>query len=117
VPTVVPTPVPPPTPVPTRALPTPTPTPPIVAVFACSRGAEFHVSPEDAQVLIDGKVIGKADDWDGMGGGKAYLFPAPGIHYARFSMAGYRTAWVKIEVRPGAKGIVKIDTELDELNR
>ena len=117
VPTVVPTPVPPPTPVPTRALPTPTPTPPIVAVFACSRGAEFHVSPEDAQVLIDGKVIGIADDWDGMGGGKAYLFPGPGIHYARFSMAGYRTAWVKIEVRPGAKGIVKIDTELDELDR
>ena len=116
-PLVVPTEVVPPTPVPTRAEPTATPTPPIVATFACSRGAEFHVSPEDAQVVIDGKLIGIADDWDGMGGGKAYIFPGPGIHYARFSMAGYKTAWVKIEVRPGAKGIVKIDTELDELDR
>jgi hypothetical protein len=90
---------------------------PIAAVFRCRRGAEFHVSPDDAIVYIDGRRIGKADDWDGVGGGRVYYFPGPGTYYARFSLRGYRTAWVKIVVSPRtSEEIVDVDTDLDEID-
>lgn len=85
-------------------------------VFETRRGVEFHVSPEEAIVSIDGRRLGKADDWDGSGGGRTYYFRRPGTYYARFASPGYRTAWVRIVVRSGAaEEIVDIDTNLTEL--
>jgi serine/threonine-protein kinase len=93
--------------------PTATPTPPISAVFTCSEGAEFNVSPEEAQVEVDGTIIGSADDWDGVGGGKTYTFDRPGVHYVRLSLDGYATTWVKITVDGAAsQEIADVDTEL-----
>ncbi len=120
VPTAIPQTVPPvpsvvPTVVATRFVPPPTPTPPIAAVFVCSEGAKFKVSPEEAEVTIDGKLIGIADDWDGMGGGQTYMFPGPGTYWVMLALPGYQTTWVKIEVRPDAKErIVDVDTDLPE---
>jgi hypothetical protein len=122
----VPTPVevptePPPLPVaapPTEPPPTPTPTPPIEATFVCSSGAEFHVSPEEAEVTLNGRVIGTADDWDDAGGGRTWMFERPGTYYARFSLAGRRTAWVKIVVEPGApEEICDVDFKLGKLKK
>jgi hypothetical protein len=77
--------------------------------------AEFHVSPEEAVVAIDGVVIGKADDWDGMGGGKAWVFPGPGTYLVRLEAEGYRTVWVQVVVRAGAdEDVVDVDTDLEE---
>jgi len=77
---------------------------------------EFHVSPEETVVSIDGRRIGIADDWDGSGGGRAYDFRAPGTYYARLSLRGYRTTWIKIVARPGAEEeIVDVTTSLPEL--
>lgn len=88
----------------------------IAEVFETQRGAEFHVSPDDAIVWINGRRIGKADDWDGAGGGRTYYFRDRGTYYARFVLSGYRTTWVRIVVRPGAaEEIVDIDTDLPEL--
>ncbi len=99
-----------PDPVPT--LPSPTPS----ELFACRRGAEFHVDPEDALVTVAGRLLGKADDWDGMGGGKAYIFPGPGQYLVQLELAGFRTTWIRIDVTPDAKEeIVDVDTELVEL--
>ncbi|MEO8276112.1 MAG: protein kinase [Thermoanaerobaculia bacterium] len=93
----------------------PEPPPRISGTFQCRKGAEFHVEPEDLLVTIDGKTLGIADDWDGSGGGKSYIFPGPGEYIAQFTLKGYRTAWVKIVVTPAAKrDIVDIDTELEE---
>jgi tRNA A-37 threonylcarbamoyl transferase component Bud32 len=89
---------------PTAALPTPTP--PIVQVFECREGANFNVSPEKAQVTINGKMIGIADDWDGAGFGKlgkSYMFPGAGVYYVKLSHPERQTAWVKIVVSPEAK--------------
>ena len=84
--------------------------------FETRRGVEFHISPEEAIVSIDGRRLGKADDWDGSGGGRAYYFRRPGTYYARFASPGYRTAWVRIVVRSGAaEEIVDVDTNLSEL--
>jgi len=109
----------PPTAVPRPTLPpsaTPEPTvPPVVAIFYCQSGAEFNVSPEEAIVTVDGKEIGKADDWDGKGGGQTYIFPRPGKHYVKLALAGYRTTWIAIVVNPAASDeIADVDTKLLE---
>ncbi len=105
-----------PTMVPT-AIPTAVPTaaPAVVATFQCRSGAEFNVSPEEAEVTVEGRVIGIADDWDGMGGGEVFTFPGPGVYYVRLSLDGYRTAWVKVIVSPDAEDdVADIDTELEK---
>jgi len=89
---------------------------PVGEVFTVSRGAEFHVDPDKAIVAVAGKVLGKADDWDGSGGGKTYYFPGPGVYVARFALPGYRTVYVKFVVRPDATTpIANVDTELEEV--
>jgi hypothetical protein len=97
-------------------VPAPEPPPPIATVYECRKGAEFHVEPEEALVTVDGNLLGTADDWDGSGGGKAYLFPGPGEYVVRLALQGYRTTFVKVVVTPGAKrDIVDVDNELEEL--
>ena len=87
-------PTPPPELVPTEPPPpTPTPTPPLVAVFKARKAAKFDVSPDDAEVTVDGHSIGKADDWNE---GKLYKFDGPGAYYVKLSLKGYRAAWIEI---------------------
>jgi serine/threonine protein kinase len=91
--------------------------PPIAKVFQCRRGAEFHVDPEEVLVTIDGRLLGKADDWDGAGGGDTYFFPGPGDYLVQLSLEGFRTVWVKVVVTPSARrDVVDIDTELEEID-
>jgi hypothetical protein len=99
---------------PTIPPPRPRPTlPPVVAVFYCQRGAEFNVSPEEAIVTVDGEELGKADDWDGKGGGQTYVFPRPGKHYVKLALPGFRTTWIEVIVTPTAEDeIADIDTNL-----
>ncbi len=111
----------PPTPSPTSA-PTPTvapaPTsPPISEIFACTRGAEFDVEPEEALVTINGTVLGIADDWDDAGGGQTYYFPGPGRYLVKLSCPGYKTTWIRVSVSQYAEDeVVEIDTELEDLD-
>ena len=101
--------------------PLPTPTPPIVQVFECREGANFNVSPEKAQITVNGKVIGVADDWDGAGFGKlgkSYTFPGAGVYYIKLSHPERQTAWVKVVVSPEAKRrLADIDTRLQRRDR
>ncbi len=101
------------TPRPPAPTPQPTPTPPIVSIFECREGVEFHVSPDDAKVEVNGSIIGIADDWDDMGGGQKYLIRVPGEYYSRFILAEYEPAWVKIVISPNAKEqFCDVDTKL-----
>ena len=112
------TPTPAPTPEPTPE-PTPTAAPQIVfsGVFETRRAVEFHVSPEETLVTVDGRLIGMADDWDGMGGGKKFVIGGSGPHLVKLSLDGYKTAWVKVVVSPDAKkDTVKVDTDLEEID-
>ena len=93
------------------------PPPPIAEVFQCRKGAEFHVDPEEVLVTIDGQLLGKADDWDGAGGGETYSFPGPGDYLVQLSLQGFRTVWVKVVVTPSARrDVVDVDTELEEID-
>jgi hypothetical protein len=71
--------------------------------YECRQTAEFHVDPEKTLVTVDGREIGKADQWDGMFFRKGYAFPGPGAYTVKLSLPGYRTEWVQIVVRPEAK--------------
>jgi len=103
------------------APPPPTPTPPVQQVFECREGAKFNVSPQKAQVIVNGRLIGIADDWDGaMFGkmGKTYMFPGPGVYYVKLTHPERKTAWVKIIVSANAKRrIADIDTRLQKLEK
>ncbi|MGC8915822.1 MAG: serine/threonine-protein kinase [Thermoanaerobaculum sp.] len=121
-PAPTPTPRPSPTPAPVvvaQAAPTATPTPtvpPVVKTYFGRHGAVFNVDPEETLVEIGGKVIGIADDWDGKGGGKVYVFPGPGTYYAKLSLSGYRTVWVAIVITPTAKDDeADVDWDMEEL--
>jgi hypothetical protein len=101
---------------PAPPMPAAPPPPPIAQVFQCRKGAEFHVDPEEVLVTIDGRLLGKADDWDGAGGGDTYYFPGPGDYLVELALAGFRTVWVKVVVTPAAKrDVVDVDTELEEI--
>jgi serine/threonine-protein kinase len=113
---VLPATLPPPPTTPTF-IPSPTPTPPIVETYTCRYYAEFNIEPEEAEVTINGEVIGIADEWDGSGGGERYYFD-PGTYYVRFTMEGYEVTWVKIIVTLDAEeAIADIDTELRKLRK
>ena len=107
-------------PAPAIAAPAAAPAAPAVklaGVFEASRGAEFHVDPEDTLVTIDGNVLGIADDWDGMGGGKQWVAPGPGEYLVKLTLEGYQTTWIKIVIQPGAKRkFADVDTDLEEVD-
>jgi hypothetical protein len=87
----------------------------VVAIFYCQRGAEFNVTPDDAIVTVEGKVIGKADDWDGKGDGRTYMLSRPGRHLVKLARQGYRTTWIEIVVSPMAQDeIADVDITLPE---
>lgn len=81
----------------------PTPEPAVAETFKCGPTVRFGIDPEDAEVFVDGTLLGMADDWDGMGGGKEYHFSEPGTHFVRFQLKGYRTTTVKFIVAAGGK--------------
>jgi len=96
--------------------PRPTTTPPIEKTYECREGAIFGVDPEEALITINGATIGTADEWDDAGGGQKYVFGRPGTYYVKLSLENYRTAWVKIVVRPGAEeDFAEVDLDLGEL--
>ena len=59
---------------------------------------EVQVSPDHARVVLDGELIGVADDFDGYPG---YLYLKPGHYTIEFSLKGYRTEKVEIDAQRG----------------
>ncbi len=110
-PTPQPTRTPRPTAVPTRTVP-PTPVPTEVPkpvrkaanlTLSARRTVRINVSPDQARVFLDGKLIGISDDWDDSGGGSLVTFDKDGTHRFRFAYPGLRDLIVDVNVSPGAK--------------
>jgi hypothetical protein len=59
---------------------------------------DTDISPEEAQVYLDGRYIGTADDFDGW---PDYLYLKPGRYRIEFRLEGYETLTRQIEARPG----------------
>jgi hypothetical protein len=78
----------------------------------------FTSSPDQARLIIDGRPVGIADDWDNKGGGRAFEFDHPGAHDVRMELPGYRTMQMRIDVSPDAeKDNISIDEELERIQR
>ncbi|MEO8503145.1 MAG: protein kinase [Acidobacteriota bacterium] len=101
---------------PAEVKPPPAYAPPVAVskTFTCRKAAEFNVSPEESHVLIEGKDIGIADDWDGSGGGKDYPL-AVGSYVSCFILQDYKTACVRLTMDPKAgDDVCDVDTELEK---
>ena len=59
---------------------------------------DTDVSPEHARVLLDGQLIGTADDFDGH---PDFLYLKPGRYTLEFVLTGYETQRIEVEARPG----------------
>lgn len=56
------------------------------------------VDPEEAEVYLDGKKIGIADDYDGW---PSYLKVTPGKHHLVFKLKGYEDLTIDVDAVPG----------------
>jgi len=65
------------------------------------------VSPEEAQVFLDGKYIGTADDFDGR---PDYLYLGAGKYHLEFRLPGYQTLATDLDVSRGQR--VRLDQKL-----
>jgi serine/threonine-protein kinase len=91
----------------------PAPPPPredVVARVRARRGVEFDVSPDDAQVFLDGRLLGIVDDLG------EYEITTPGRHFMRFTAPGHKPALVEIEITQEVRTRwAELEVELEEL--
>jgi serine/threonine-protein kinase len=70
----------------------------------------FHVTPPDAHVLVEGRVIGEAQDWSGQKGARTYTFPSVGSYLIKIRKPGMKE--LRIAVEAGAGGVSAINAHL-----
>jgi serine/threonine protein kinase len=70
----------------------------------------FHVTPPDAHVLVEGRVIGEAQDWSGQKGARTYTFPSVGTYLVKIRKPGMKE--LRIAVEAGAGGLSTINAHL-----
>jgi serine/threonine-protein kinase len=64
----------------------------------------FRVTPPDARVLIDGRVLGMAKEWSGQKGARTYTFHTPGTYLVKIRKDGMKEH--RIAVEAGEAGVV-----------
>jgi serine/threonine protein kinase len=62
----------------------------------------FRIAPQDAHVLVEGRVIGTAQEWSGVKGARTYAFPGPGSYTVKIKKPGMQD--YRIAVEAGATG-------------
>jgi eukaryotic-like serine/threonine-protein kinase len=62
----------------------------------------FRVAPQDAHILVDGRVIGQAREWNGQKGARTYTFPGPGAYLVKIRKPGMKDYQIAVEA--GATG-------------
>jgi eukaryotic-like serine/threonine-protein kinase len=111
--------VPAPAPAPSEPEPGPEPEAPAPAAQAADRtvhsglAVAFHISPPDAHILVDGRVIGTAEDWSGQKDTRAYTFPGPGTYLVKIRKEGMHELKIAVEAG-GSAGITPITAQLRE---
>jgi len=62
----------------------------------------FRISPPDAFVLVDGRVIGTAEEWSGQKGARTYTFPGPGTYLVKLKKDGMHELKIAVEASASA---------------
>lgn len=63
----------------------------------------FRITPADAFILVDGRVIGKAQEWSGQKGARTFTFPGPGSYLVKIRKPGMKDH--RIAVEAGSAGV------------
>jgi serine/threonine protein kinase len=63
----------------------------------------FRITPPDAFILVDGRVIGKAQEWSGQKGARTFTFPGPGSYLVKIRKPGMKDH--RIAVEAGSAGV------------
>lgn len=71
---------------------------------------DTDISPENAEVWLDGVYLGIADDFDGQ---PDFLYLKPGRYRLEFRFQGYETYGIDLEARQGQK--VSFDKDMPRL--
>jgi tRNA A-37 threonylcarbamoyl transferase component Bud32 len=74
----------------------------------------FRVSPGDAFVLLDGTVIGHADDWSGDKKARSYTLPGPGSYLLKIKRDGMRDYRIAVEAS-ATRGVTQVSARLQAL--
>jgi len=88
----------PPAPIAAPAPPAPAASPAPAAPAAPAPGLSFAVEPADAEIVIDGKPVGRVSDLAG-----GHLALPPGLYQVSLKRAGYATWRAEVAVRSGAE--------------
>jgi serine/threonine-protein kinase len=73
----------------------------------------FRITPPDAHILVDGRVIGLAEDWSGQKDARTYTFPAPGTYLVKIKKEGMHELKIAVEASAGG-GTTPITAQLRE---
>lgn len=73
------------------------PPPPYYAAYAAASSVRLIVTPREAEVYVDGYLVGMVDDFDGF---SQRLYLEPGEHEIQIYLPGYRTISHKTLFRP-----------------
>jgi hypothetical protein len=74
----------------------------------------FRVNPPDAFVLLDGAVIGRAQEWSGQKGGRSFTLPGTGSHVVKIKRQGMKDYRITVEASD-ARGITPVMVNLQPL--
>jgi outer membrane biosynthesis protein TonB len=66
----------------------------------------FHVTPPDAHVLVEGRVIGEAQDWSGQKGARTYTFPGVGTYLIKIRKPGMKELRIAVEAGAGVASAI-----------
>ncbi len=88
----------------------PAPSPSIQADQTLRTGLNvaFRVTPPDAFVLVDRRVIGKAQAWSGQKGAETYTFPGPGTYEVKIRKPGMKEQILAVEAGAGGASTITI---------
>jgi hypothetical protein len=74
----------------------------------------FRVTPPDAYVLLDGAVIGRAEEWSGQKGSRAFTLPGAGSHVVKIKRPGMKEYRITVEASD-ARGVTPVTVNLQPL--
>jgi tRNA A-37 threonylcarbamoyl transferase component Bud32 len=66
----------------------------------------FHVTPPDAYVLVEGRVIGQAQEWSGQRGARTYTFPGAGSYLIKIRKPGMKERRIAVEAGGGGSSVI-----------
>lgn len=68
----------------------------------------FRVTPPDAHVLVEKRVIGRAEEWSGQKGARTYTFPGAGTYEVKIRKAGMKDQVLAVEAGAGSAATITV---------